>query len=577
MSELKALTQSQEYVSLLGAGVNLGNTFDAFDRVNHSEIDDETAWGEPKVTQAYMNALKNHGFKSIRIPFTAFTRTGPAPDYTINETFFQRYQDVVDYALNAGLYVMVNLHHDSSEWLIDWDGNTSSEEYTRFQTLWTQMANRFLTYDNHVMFESINEPGFNVADDNADEQNNMLSLINRAFYDIVRGTGGNNTTRMLVLPNVWTSDLPEYSTFSSEFILGLNDENVIATVHWYASRDTYAYTANMGVAYFDEEYKNVSARESTAVVFENLNNAFISNGIGVIIGEYGLFNQGIPGGLNDGEVYKYIEYVNARYIELGICPMIWDVGLILDRHTGEWVNQTWGDIITASMQGRSSYATGLDHVFVSDSTISNDIPIPLTLNGNTLTAVYNGGILLQEGTDYTYADETLTLSGSYISQLIHGDYGTKAELHFVFSAGSIWRQYVNYIGTPSMDALTTQVREDDGYLSSYDTDGTASYPAFIIPVHYSGRLIRRIGSLNEQGVPTSSSSWASDYMQFGWEFKPFVNAAAYGQDILALMSGYNNAIPDGSYTLVVEFFDGDVIRYGFTRTGDNFTGSEITQ
>jgi endoglucanase len=566
-------SRSMMFVESLGVGVNLGNTFDAFDRINYSEIDDETAWGQPKVTLEYMAAVKNHGFKSIRIPFTAFTRIGSAPDYTITETFLKRYNDVVDYALQAGLYVMINLHHDSSEWLRHWDGNEASEEFTKFVMLWTQLAQRFRDYDDKLIFECINEPFFDesVAPTD-DQQNKMLRTINLTFYKIARASGGNNATRILVFPTVYTNDSLKYSSFLADYIIELTDENVVATVHWYASTDTYAFTANIGVQYFDETNRGMDARTSTTNMFKNLQEAFISKGIGVIIGEFGLFNQGLPGCLNDGEVYKFKEFVIGESRALGICPMLWDVGLILDRHNGEWVNQIWGEILTASMTSRSSYAKELNYVFILDGSPVKNIEIPLFLNGNTLVDIYEGSHKLVSGTDYSFSDDTVTLNSAYLASLVL-QYGTVADLRFVFSSGSVWHEYINYIGMPVLDSLYGPIREDNGYLSSYDTDKTATYPFFIIPGDFKGNLIRRIESLNENGEPQSANNWASDYMQYGAEFKPVVKAAAYNQDILALMNWYNGAIDDDKvFTLVINFFGTTTMRYSILRTDGHIEG-----
>jgi endoglucanase len=570
-------SRSIQFAELLGIGVNLGNTFDAFDRINHTEIDDETAWGQPKVMKEYMRALVNHGFKSIRIPFTAFTRIGNAPDYTITESFLQRYNEVVDYALNEGLYVMINLHHDSSEWLIHWDGNENSEEYTKFIALWTQLATRFQSYDDRLIFESINEPFFDKSiAPTDDEQNDMLRRINLGFYNLVRAMGGNNTTRTLVFPTLYTNDSLIYSRYLSDYILRLDDENVLATVHWYASNDTYAFTANIGVQSFDEQIKGIDARTSTTNMFNNLRSAFGENNIGVIIGEFGLFNQGLPGCLNDGEVYKFKEFLIGQAKELSICPMLWDVGLILDRHNGEWVNKIWGEILTASMTARSSYATGLNYIFIREGAAITDIEIQLNFNNNTLVDIYNGSYKLIRSRDYSVERYSITLSANYLSTLEHNDYGTIADLRFEFSSGSVWHEYVNYIGTPSLDIVQDILREDNGYLASYDTDKTATYPKFIIPGRLQGGLIRRIESLNDQGQPQSANTWASDYMQYGGEFKPVVKAAAYNQDIIAFMNWYNDAIDDDKFfTLVIDFFDGTQMQYSIIRSGGRVIGKML--
>jgi Endoglucanase len=562
-------TASEQYVEAMGSGVNLGNSFDSFDRIKNIEIDDETAWGNPIVTREYINSLKADGFNSIRIPFTAFTRTGT--DYKINETYLKRYENVVNYALDAGLYVMVNLHHDSSEWLKYWDGNTSSEQYVKFVALWTQLADRFKNYGDHLMFESINEVCFDKSVcPNDDKQNEYVGKINQAFYNVVRSSGGKNATRMLVLPTTYTNHGLLYSQYLVNFIKNLNDKNVIATVHYY-STSVYAFTCNIGLPEFDEQHWGTTARGAVDEFYNALQQTFVANGIGVIVGEYGLFNMGMPNSLENGEMVKFFDYMNARGKELGICNMLWDNGGIINRNTGEFKNNIWGDAIKSSMAQRSSYATGLDQLFVTNSTAKNDRAIPLTLNGNTLSGIYNGSTKLVEGTDYTYANGTVTLLGSYISKLITGDYGVKADLRFVFSAGSDWHEYINYEGTAVFTPVNAAIRSDNGYMATYDTDGTANYPVAIIPVDFNGKLVRRIASLDSSGQPKSASTWANSYMQCGYEY-----VADYNTNELGIMYGYNKAITDGTYTLVIDFYDGTTAKYSFTRTNGMITGYQIT-
>lgn len=562
-------TKSQQYVENLGTGINLGNTFDAFDRINNSEIDDETAWGNPVVTQEYMNDIKAKGYDSIRMPFTAFTRTDG--NYNITKAYLDRYETAVNYARNAGLYVMINLHHDSSEWLNKWDGNESSAEYIRFCALWKQLADRFKNYDDKVMFESINEVYFLEGDDNA--MNERVRKLGDAFYDIVRNSGGSNAERMLVFPTTATNHNFIYSNFLADYLKGLNDPNVIATVHYY-STELYAFTINSGVSMFDETYNGTTARQTVDVFYNCVKKAFVDNGIGVIIGEYGLFNMGYKNALEDGEVVKFIDYMNYRARELdGISLMLWECGNIIDRNTYEYTNPVWGAAFTAAMTERCSYAAGLDELFVTDENINNNIEIPLTLNGNTLRGIYNGEQKLTEGADYTYANGTVTLNGTYVSGLSgsSGKYGEIAKLRFEFSAGCDWYETIHYVGnTPSLGNVAGNLRTDDGYMSYYDTDGTATYPVVIIPADYQGKKVRRITSFDSNNNVEHANSWASIYLQAGGEF-----IANYANNELLLMNWYNDAVADDTYRLAIEFYDGTSMEYSFTKQGNHITGSQL--
>ena len=95
----------EQLVSKMGVGWNLGNSLD-------SKGKDETAWGNPKVTPQLIAAVKKAGFDSIRVPVTWSYHLGEAPEYKIEQEWMDRVQEVVDYAINEGFYVILNVHHD---------------------------------------------------------------------------------------------------------------------------------------------------------------------------------------------------------------------------------------------------------------------------------------------------------------------------------------------------------------------------------------------------------------------------------------------------------------------------------
>lgn len=138
-------------VAAMQPGTNIGNTLDA--------IPDETSWGNPPINEALLDHLLAQGFKSVRIPITWSNRHGPAPSYPIDATFLNRVRQVVDWALARDLYVMINLHHDSWQWI-----NTYPTDRTgvlnRYNALWTQIATAFRNHSPKLVLESINEPQF---------------------------------------------------------------------------------------------------------------------------------------------------------------------------------------------------------------------------------------------------------------------------------------------------------------------------------------------------------------------------------------------------------------------------------
>lgn len=154
---------------------------------------------------------------------------GAAPNYTIDPAWMNRVQQIIDWSLDEGLYVMVNIHHDSWLWL-NTMGTNYDEMLAKYNAAWIQIANHYKNYSNKLMYESINEPTFNV---DTPSQLVLLNEINTSFFNIVRSSGGGNAVRPLVLPTIWTNASQEYLDSLNSMMANLNDSNLIATVHYY--------------------------------------------------------------------------------------------------------------------------------------------------------------------------------------------------------------------------------------------------------------------------------------------------------------------------------------------------------
>ncbi|MCL1832148.1 MAG: glycoside hydrolase family 5 protein [Oscillospiraceae bacterium] len=208
---------SAELVRDITIGWNLGNTLDAYHSANPSEtmhwIDYnnmkavETAWigGIDFVTTpALFKRVKDAGFNAVRIPVTWYEMASGAPDYTIREDWMNHVQSIVDMAVNGGMYVILNTHHD--EFVMRFDDPDGGEKAVT--ALWKQIAERFRDYDEKLIFEGLNEPRARTNGWNQEGQwdwSGNLALFkilngwNQAFVDAVRVTGGNNQKRHLML------------------------------------------------------------------------------------------------------------------------------------------------------------------------------------------------------------------------------------------------------------------------------------------------------------------------------------------------------------------------------------------
>ncbi|MGO4275354.1 glycoside hydrolase family 5 protein, partial [Paenibacillus sp. TAF58] len=270
-------TKMQSYVSAMQPGWNLGNTFDAFDTTDPTK-NDETAWGNPRVTKEFIKEIRKQGFKSIRIPITWSGRMGGAPDYTISPAWMDRVQQVVDWSLEEGLYVMINIHHDSWMWVSKAPANHDAV-LAQYNAIWTQVADRFKNHPDKLMFESINEPQFDNVD--VPTKHALLDELNSSFVHIVRASGGVNDVRPLVLPTLFTNNSQEHVESLASTIAKLNDPNLIATVHFYGF---WPFSVNIA-GYPKLEADTIKDIDTMA---NNVYNTFVLKGIPVVIGEFGL-------------------------------------------------------------------------------------------------------------------------------------------------------------------------------------------------------------------------------------------------------------------------------------------------
>ena len=206
--EAAADRDAADIMGSLRLGWNLGNALDA--------PGDERAWGNPTVDRSLLVAVKREGFDLVRIPVTWSPHLGEGPDYTIDPDRLQRVEEVVRYAKQAGLRVVLNVHHDGAQGLGDvrWLRLTDAEGKTteannqaverQFVAVWEQIAAHFADHGNWLMFESMNEvhDGYGPADP---RHVAFINRLNQRFVDVVRAAGGENPTRCLVVPGYNTN------------------------------------------------------------------------------------------------------------------------------------------------------------------------------------------------------------------------------------------------------------------------------------------------------------------------------------------------------------------------------------
>ncbi|MCM1381190.1 MAG: glycoside hydrolase family 5 protein, partial [Muribaculaceae bacterium] len=357
----------EEITAAMGMGWNLGNQLEA----SNSGIPSETAWGNPVITEELIKTVKEQGFKTVRIPVSYLLKIGGAPDYKIDGEWLNRIQEVVDYVINNDLYAVMNMHGDGyytveKSWLLCVDEN-QDEIKDKYEKVWTQIAERFKDYDEHLIFESMNEEFDNTyGKPNAAGYEN-INAYNQIFVDTVRKTGSNNAKRWLLLPG-WNTNI-EYTAGNYGFVIP-TDSNCTAdgnrlmiSVHYY---DPYNFTLdeNMTSAktqwgkYAVENFDNWGQEDYVDSTMKKLNDVFVSKGYPVIIGEMGVQNkQHVSDTFGVFRCY-WMEYVVKAAKENGCIPIYWDNGWngdkgfgVIDRNTREI---TEPDLIAAMMNAMNS-------------------------------------------------------------------------------------------------------------------------------------------------------------------------------------------------------------------------------
>lgn len=338
-----------EVISAMGLGWNMGNHFDGYyngswagDKEGYP---DELAWQGDKshlATQATFEGLKALGFTSVRIPVSWLKMIGPAPEYKIDEAWISRIYEVVGFAHNAGLVVIINMHHDENHGVnndYQWQdiknavNNSALNESikAKIKGAWTNIANEFKDCGDWLImegFNEINDGGWGWSDDfkkNPQRQCNILNEWNQVFVDAVRATGGNNATRWLGCPTYAANpEFEKYWTLPND-----PAKKVMLAVHFYDPSD-YTIGAEQ---YSDWGHTGAAGKKSSGgdedhvnAVFGNLYTKYVSQGIPTYLGEFGC-SMRAKSDTRAWAFYKYyMEYIVKAAKTYGLPCYLWDNG-----------------------------------------------------------------------------------------------------------------------------------------------------------------------------------------------------------------------------------------------------------
>lgn len=328
-----------QIVTSMGAGWNLGNQMEA----NSNGVPSETAWGQPVITQALVDKVKAAGFKTIRIPVSYLNKIGPGPNYTIDAAWLNRIQQVVNYAYNRGLHVLINMHGDgyksiNGAWLICDAGNQTAIK-DKYQKVWQQIATRFASYDQRLILESMNENFDGQWGAPTQPCYSNINAYNQIFVDTVRRAGGNNSSRWLLVPG-WNTNI-DYTTGNYGFVLPTdryrspsipsNEQRLMISVHYYDPWD-FAGEESTKITQWGRGSTN-PAKKSTwgqedflDAQMKKVYDKFVTKGYPAVVGEYGAVDKAFADSSNPRYRADYVRAVAATAKKYGAAPVYWDNG-----------------------------------------------------------------------------------------------------------------------------------------------------------------------------------------------------------------------------------------------------------
>ena len=271
------VTSAKDLVAQMTNGWNLGNTMDA----TTEGLEAETSWLPNKTpTNKFMiDMLPEAGFNVLRVPVSwGYHLTDD--NYTIDPAWMDRVQEIVNYGIDNGMFVILNTHHE--EWYMP-KKSEKDGDIEELKAIWSQIADRFKGYDEHLIFEGLNEPrlrGEGAEWTGTSEAREIINEYEKAFVETVRASGGNNADRCLMITGYAASSM--YTNLSA-IELPEDSDKLIISVHAYLP---YSFALDTkGTDKYDP------ADTAIPDLFENLNELFISRGIPVIVGEFGSMNK----------------------------------------------------------------------------------------------------------------------------------------------------------------------------------------------------------------------------------------------------------------------------------------------
>ncbi len=361
-----------EMTRRMGNGINLGNTMEACNNGksggNTTDITShyETMWGQPVTTAKMLRGMKDAGFDSIRIPVAWMTNAAHLDkgDYTISAAYLKRVEEIVNYALDADMIVIVNDHWDGGWWGMFGSDTEETRQLAMeaYRGMWKQIAEHFAGYDERLIFESANEELGARFDENSplycqdsvahtmpdSQRYELTNEVNQAFVDTVRACGGYNADRFLLIAGFGTNI---DQTFDSRFRMPSDsaESRLMISVHYYDPWSYCGASSAKGATLWGKK-KDYESMYSTLSKMKK----FTAAGYGVVIGEYGALTG------SDGVMKTNAPAYHKAFLDccdaLDFTSCLWDCSGFFIRREGRIVEEEMAAVYAgrnaASEQGK---------------------------------------------------------------------------------------------------------------------------------------------------------------------------------------------------------------------------------
>jgi endoglucanase len=351
-------SNAAELASKIKIGWNIGNTMEATGGVMN-----ETAWGNPRISQELIDLVKKSGFNAVRLPCAWDQYSANPAKAKISEEWLNRVKEVVQYCVDKDMYVVLNIHWDGG-WL---ENNCTYDKQkinnAKQKAYWEQIATHLRDFDEHLLFAGSNEPNV----DNA-EKMAVLDSYHQTFVDAVRSTGGKNTYRILVVQGPST-DIEKTSNLFTYMPKDKTEKRLMMEVHYYTPWNFCGMEKDesWGTMFYywgKENHSSTDAgrnsnwgeEDDVNKFFGMMKKQFVNKGIPVVLGEYGAIRRDNLTGealtKHLASRASYNKYVTQMAIANGLIPFYWDNGAgnfaIFDRKTNTVSDK---QVLDAIMEG----------------------------------------------------------------------------------------------------------------------------------------------------------------------------------------------------------------------------------